>query len=72
MLANRQKTNKRSCDTENNKATIHVTRIVKDACSVYIDKGRYHSTASKLSNTKNKCVRMGRELQILATRFNLV
>jgi hypothetical protein len=60
MLANKSKANKDSFKTENNKPTIYVTKIVKDACSVYIDKGRYHSTASKLSNTKNKCVRMAR------------
>lgn len=41
---------------------INVSKLVKDACSVYIEKGRFHSTASKLSKTKNKCTRIAREL----------
>lgn len=42
--------------------TINVSKLVKDACSVYIEKGRYHSTASKLSKTRNKCTRIAKEL----------
>lgn len=41
---------------------INVSKIVKDACSVYIEKGRFHSTASKLFKTRNKCTRIAREL----------
>jgi hypothetical protein len=39
---------------------INVSRLVKEACSVYIEKGRYHSTASKLFKTRNKCTRIAR------------
>jgi hypothetical protein len=48
---------RKSCDK---RAVINVSKIVKDACSVYIEKGRYHSTASKLSKTRNKCTRIAR------------
>jgi len=44
------------------KPTIKASDIVEKACSVYIEKGRFHSTASKLSKTKLKCMRIGREL----------
>lgn len=41
---------------------IYVSGHVKNVCSVYIEKGRFHSTASKLFKTKAKCMRIGREL----------
>jgi len=45
---------------KNTKPSINVTTIVTKTCSVYIEKGRFNGTASKLLNTKNKCKRMGR------------
>jgi hypothetical protein len=44
------------------KPLIIVSGLVREACSVYMEKGRFHSTASKLSMTKTKCMRIGREL----------
>jgi len=37
-----------------------VSPLVREACSVYIEKGRFHSTASKLLATKPKCQRICR------------
>lgn len=42
------------------KPVILVSKIVKEACSVYISKGRINNTASKLVATKNKCTRIGK------------
>lgn len=44
------------------RAIINVSKLVREACSVFIEKGRFHSTASKLWKTKGKCTRMAREL----------
>lgn len=54
------------------KPLIRVSSHVKNLCSVYIEKGRFHSTASKLSQTKVKCMRVGRELEILNNRFRVI
>ncbi len=51
---------------------INVSSHLKKVCSVYIEKGRFHSTASKLTKTKVKCTRIGRELEILQKRFKVV
>ena len=45
---------------QNKKATINVSKLVKQACSIYMTKGRVNSTASKLIATKSKCIRVGR------------
>ena len=42
------------------KGSIFVSKIVKDTCSVYMDKGRMSNIASKLIMTKPKCVRMAK------------
>jgi hypothetical protein len=72
MPGNKWKKDPQNLKQQANKPTINVTKLVKEVCSVYIEKGRYHSTASKLATTKGKCIRMSRELQILATRFKLL
>lgn len=48
------------CPSSHLKPIVNISKIVKDACSVYIEKGRFHSTASKLTKTKNKCTRIAR------------
>lgn len=53
------------------KATINVSKLVRETCSIYMSKGRLNSTASKLISTKPKCMRMGRELEILEKRFKI-
>lgn len=53
---------KKKDPSSDQRPTINVSNLVRDACSVYIEKGRYHSTASKLSKTKNKCTRIAKEL----------
>lgn len=47
-------------DPSEKKPVIFVTPLVKNLCSVFEEKGRYHSTASKLQKTQLKCIRMGR------------
>lgn len=42
------------------KPVIYVSKYVRDACSVYISKGRINNTASKLIASKNKCMRIGK------------
>ena len=54
------------------KPLIRVSSHVKNVCSVYIEQSRFHSTASKLNQTKGKCMRMGRELEILSSRFRMI
>lgn len=61
MLGKKHKEEKKDSYLDH-RPIINVSRIVKDACSVYIEKGRYHSTASKLSKTRNKCTRIAKEL----------
>lgn len=45
---------------KDSKPTIHVSKLVKETCSVYMSKGRINNTASKLIATKNKCIRIGK------------
>lgn len=61
MLGKKHQVEKKDPPSDN-RPTINVSKLVKDACSVYIEKGRYHATASKLSKTKNKCTRIAKEL----------
>lgn len=47
------------------KPIINVSKIVKDSCCVYFEKGRINNTASKLIMTKKKWKRVTKEVEIL-------
>jgi hypothetical protein len=51
---------KSSIQNSSSKGSIFVSKIVKETCSVYMDKGRMSSISSKLLMTKPKCVRMAK------------
>lgn len=42
------------------KPKVNVSKLVKEACSIYITKGRINNTGSKLIATRNKCRRMAK------------
>lgn len=51
---------KPSIQRSSSKGSICVSKIVKETCSVYMNKSRMGSVSSKLLMTKPKCVRMAK------------